>query len=296
MILKNLLANASFTRKSIFSISLILISTLLAISIYTFITSLLAGGIPPFNQPFLQGLQCVQGLFTFILPSVALAYLFSSSPTQYLHINKAPQTIAVFLTIGCMLVSIPLMNLIISWNESLVLPNWLAGVESWMKAKEIEAKTVTDLLLNTRSIGGLFINILLIGVIAGVGEEFLFRGIIQRLIQDKTKRTHAAIWITAILFSAIHLQFYGFFPRMLLGAFFGYLVVWSGNLWLPVIAHFFNNAMGVTFDYLQRNGIITDSSYETFGADGTTWWASIASLAIFCLLLHYLRKNTARKI
>ncbi len=100
------------------------------------------------------------------------------------------------------------------------------------------------------------------------------------------------IWVSAILFSALHMQFYGFFPRMLLGAFFGYLLLWSGSLWLPIIAHFVNNCVAVIFYYLKFNGIkVVD--IEIIGT-GETLWLGILS-GIVCVFLGYLiRKSTLK--
>jgi uncharacterized protein len=69
-----------------------------------------------------------------------------------------------------------------------------------------------------------------------------------------TKNIHVSIWFAAILFSAIHFQFFGFVPRMLLGALFGYIYYWSGNLTLAILAHFVNNGVSVLALYLHQQG------------------------------------------
>ena len=82
-------------------------------------------------------------------------------------------------------------------------------------------------------------------VAAGITEEFLFRGALQRIIGKWTYNHHIIIWSAAIIFSTFHMQFFGFLPRMLLGAYFGYLLYWTRNIWIPVFAHFVNNAIAV---------------------------------------------------
>ena len=129
----------------------------------------------------------------------------------------------------------------------------------------------------------------MVGALTGIGEELTFRGIIQSLVTEKSNNHHIAIWVTAILFSAIHLQFFGFFPRMLLGAFFGYLLVWSGSIWLPIYAHFLNNSMAVVAAYMLNINLTTDE-YEKVGTidNGTIWMAAV-SLLLFALCVYKIR-------
>jgi len=89
---------------------------------------------------------------------------------------------------------------------------------------------------------------------------------------------HAAIWVTAFIFSAIHVQFYGFLPRILLGAAFGYMAVWSGSLWLPILAHFINNAVGVIAFYIVRKQSIT-FDIENVGAENS-WYLGLIFVPI----------------
>jgi membrane protease YdiL (CAAX protease family) len=85
-----------------------------------------------------------------------------------------------------------------------------------------------------------------IALIPAIGEELLFRGVIQGSIFKNTN-IHVAVLLTSIIFSAFHLQFYGFLPRMVLGILLGYSLAWSGSLWLPVLIHFINNGAAVVF-------------------------------------------------
>jgi membrane protease YdiL (CAAX protease family) len=142
-------------------------------------------------------------------------------------------------------------------------------------------------LLQMDSFGILLYNVFLIAVLAAVGEELLFRGLLLRLLFDKTRNVHAAVWISSVIFSAIHLQFYGFFPRMLLGAYFGYLLWCSKSIWLPILAHFIYNATAVILSYLIQQDQ-AKPEWETAGANGDTWLA-FGSLIIFAALLWQLR-------
>ena len=135
-------------------------------------------------------------------------------------------------------------------------------------------------------------NIFLIAFIPAMGEELFFRGALQGALRD-WKGIKTAIWITAIVFSAIHLQFYGFVPRMLLGAFFGYLIFWSNSIWPAVLAHFVNNVMAVIFYYFKYNGYKLPD-IDTIGT-GNTLWLGIASGAIALFGLFQLKKQLELK-
>jgi membrane protease YdiL (CAAX protease family) len=136
----------------------------------------------------------------------------------------------------------------------------------------------------------LLLNLFVVAILPAIGEELIFRGAFQKLFSQLFKNKHIGIWLAAALFSAIHLQFYGFIPRMLLGAIFGYLLYWSGSLWVPIWAHFVNNAMGVTLSYLSQKGIVSED-IENIGTleDGAVY--IIASLLIVSSLLVWGYKN-----
>jgi len=127
-------------------------------------------------------------------------------------------------------------------------------------------------------------NIFMIAIVAAIGEELIFRGVIQKIFARWTGNIHLAIIITGFLFSLIHLQFYGFFPRWLLGVMFGYLMVWSGTLWLPIFAHFVNNAVAVLVSYLIHKGTISEGIWE-FGANRADIPVTIAATAISAWIL-----------
>ena len=129
------------------------------------------------------------------------------------------------------------------------LPGWLSGLEAWMRTKENYASELTGLLIKSAGIGALIINVIVLAIIPSVAEEMIFRGILQQILCRIFRSYHIGIWITAFLFSAIHFQFFGFFPRLILGLSFGYLFYWSGNLWLAIIAHFINNAVLVVMSH-----------------------------------------------
>lgn len=220
----------------------------------------------------------------FILPALFFARIESGNWQDYLKL-KSPLPVLLILTILLMFISVPLLELSVDINTSMKLPSFLAKMEEWMRRQEDQMAELTKQLLTMKTPGALLVNLLMLAVIPAIGEEFIFRGCLQRLFKELTGNYHIAIWLTAIIFSAIHMQFYGFIPRMLLGAMFGYLLVWSNSLWLPILAHFVNNATAVITAYVfQQQGKSLDQLSET---QTGSWPAYLISLAGTSVLLWY---------
>lgn len=241
------------------------------------------------SASFLRLSVCLQSIFIFLVPALLCAYLFEKKPLSYLKINKPIDIRFLILSIILIIAVQPLVSWLGYYNSTLSLPASLAPLEQQMKEwEDMATKTMEQLLLNS-SVSVLLLNIFVIAIIAGITEEFFFRGSVQQLITKISSNKHVAIWITAFIFSAIHFQFYGFFPRMFLGALLGYLFVWSGNLWIPVIVHSMNNAMSVLLFHFYY-GTSTYDKIESIGV-GDTWWTSLISLVITALVCYLLIKD-----
>lgn len=191
----------------------------------------------------------VQDFMVFIVPAIGTAMVASRLPARLLAVDHWAGWRNVLWSLLAMCASIPAMNVIIEWNQNIRLPESMAGFEARMRAMEEAAAASTELLIGGSGLGSLLVSVLIVGVLAGFSEELFFRGALQRLLGMTRMNRHVAVWLTAFVFSAVHFQFFGFVPRMLLGAFFGYLLLWSGSLWLPVIAHVFNNTLVVISEY-----------------------------------------------
>lgn len=245
------------------------ISVLCAVPFYgTDILNILAGGMDLTDYEeinLMKFFQIVSQVGIFVLPSVIFAWLSYGEIEKSLALRKFPTYQTSILTAILVFMMLPGIHLLIQFNESLQLPDFLQGIETWMQQKENDAMRLTESFLNTTSLGGLAINMLMIGVLASVGEELLFRSVLIRLLIDWFKNKHIAVILSAIIFSAFHLQFYGFLPRFALGVVFGYLFIWSGSVWLPILAHFVNNASAVMVTFLAKKGYIVTNA-EDFGA------------------------------
>lgn len=215
----------------------------------------------------------VQDIFMLIVPAVVTAMLVTRQPVELLCLGRAPRYQMVVAAVLVMIFSSPFMSWIIELNASMHLPESLAGFEAKIRAMEDNATAAVEMVLGPHTVGNLVVSLLIVGVMAGVAEELFFRGALQRLLASARMSPHVAVWIAAAVFSAVHFQFFGFVPRMLLGAFFGYLMLWSGSVWLPMIAHAVNNSLYVVLRYTTGSGEPSIS-----GAD------SAASIIISALL------------
>ena len=224
----------------------------------------------------------IQDIFAFILPAVVAMALFYLRPLHVMGLDRMPLLKALAVVVVFYLVSLPAMNWLVDFNGSMVLPSWMSGVEEAMRQAEDMAADATKQILDINTIPQLLFCLFVVGLMAGLSEEMLFRGAMQRTMQDSRLGAHTAIWVTAIVFSAFHMQFFGFLPRMLLGAWLGYLFVWTRSLWVPIIAHTLNNSTVVVMSYLAGKGVVPEGFGDNLGlpADGAFPWMATASLVL----------------
>jgi membrane protease YdiL (CAAX protease family) len=199
----------------------------------------------------LRYILIVQDIALFTIPSIIILRLMNSDASGNFTEFKIPQLKEIGLVVILTFCIFPVTSFTGQFNTMMHLPGWLSGVENWMTDMETNADTTTDLLIVSKSFGAMMFNLLTFGLITAISEELIFRGVFQKIFYNMFKSGHVAIWVTAFLFSAIHFQFFGFIPRFILGLAFGYLFFWSGNLWMPMIAHFVNNAFPVILVYVQ---------------------------------------------
>lgn len=248
----------------------------------------------------LKWLQCIQSMSLFLLPALLCAWVWEEKhrPFHWLRMDKMISWRVVGLAALVMVCAIPGINLLADLNGRIVLPECLSSLEQFFRQMEEEAALLTKRFMQADDIWVMMINMGLMAVLPALAEEISFRGVLQQLLSGKVEvssprrismRTHVAIWLTAVIFSAIHMQFYGFIPRMLMGALFGYVFVWTGNLWVPIVMHFVNNGMAVLVYYiLSSKGVAMETNYaDTLGA-GTTWWLGVISLLTVGILLRVL--------
>ena len=211
----------------------------------------------------LRFMQISSQLFTFVFPPIGYAFLVKNEPVKALGLKKS--NILWFLIGTAMIFAIMPFNSIISeWNANLTLPDSMSRLEYLMKQMQESATEMIEKFVSVDTIGGLILNLFMIAGLAALGEELLFRSIIQTSLIKICKNAHIGILIASAIFSFIHLEFYGFVPRLILGMLLGYMFYFSGSIWIPMLMHFLNNGT-VVFIYFLNNKGITNIDVDTFG-------------------------------
>ena len=244
------------------------------------------------NVALLEYFQVVQSFGLFIFPPLLAGWLFERSSVRFLALGKAspwPFYLATFLL---MFISLPFINWLIAVNGNLHLPAALQEMEEWMRSTEEQATRLTDAFMAMPSFTTFLFNLFMVAALPAIGEEFVFRGLFQRLFREWLGNIHTAILLSAILFSALHMQFFGFLPRLALGILFGYLFYYSGSLWVPVFAHFLNNGAAVVVEYLSQSGML-HGNYEDFGATHNVLLIVLSGLSVL-LLFFWLHRRYHR--
>lgn len=203
----------------------------------------------------LRLLSVLQDVLVFILPAILAAMVVTRLPATFLSIDKKIPLKPLILSIIVMFTAMPAMEWIVSLNEGIHFPDSMHRLEESLRAMENEAETAVTALLGAPDTINIVISILIIGLLTGISEELFFRGALQNLFFATRMKKHLCVWITAIIFSALHFQFFGFVPRILLGVYFGYLLWWTGSLWVPIILHALNNSLVVLTTQLGEESV-----------------------------------------
>lgn len=243
--------------------------------------AVLANPTPEYAEA-LMWMNNVTQIFTFLFPVLFFFLLFGGKNVNQLLLSKGG--ILVLLSPVLMFFANGIIDISAKINKAMIPEN--SFLERAFKPTEEMAERITKLMLDLDATVPMWLTFLSIAIIPALLEELSFRGVVQPLLAKMTGNVHAAIWITAALFSLIHVQFYGFLPRMLMGALLGYLVIWSGSLWASILAHFANNALAIVL-YRQFGSLETPE-----GATMNQWYSYLISAALFLMLLvHFIRKS-----
>lgn len=242
------------------------------------------------NLGIMKYFQIWLSVGTFIFPAFVIAYFISGNAVGYLKVNQSLNIISILNVILVMLIALPIINILAKWNSEMELPGFLDGLEARMRDMEDRAGQLTDTFLKSNSATQYVVNLFMIAIIPALGEEFLFRGVIQRIFCEWTKNKHIGVIIAAVIFSAFHLQFYGFMPRLAMGIFFGYLFIWSGSIWLPVLAHFVNNGLAVTVYFIYGKEFV-EKDVDSLGTGNGGFLLIVITTIFVALLIGYIYRT-----
>jgi membrane protease YdiL (CAAX protease family) len=293
--------------KPFLQLILILSLCLISVTLFSVLGGLIAFfsyGIESFNindlgnPNTIKRLKVIQ-LFTagglFIAAPIAYAFVSSGNISKRLSLKNSSKPINYLLVLIMMIISAPFVSWVIEMNANIILPEFMSGLEQWFRIKQDEAFATQKAFLTFDGVGGLIYVVIIFVIIPALGEELLFRGVLQKIFINWTKNPHVGIWIAAFFFGLLHMQFYSFIPIMLLGAMFGYIFYWSNSLWLPIMGHFINNGSVVIASYFYPDSMKNDdiSIFGDSQSSAVFYVASfIISVAIFYLIWKVNQKET----
>jgi hypothetical protein len=239
-----------------------------------------------------QGVAATVGLI--LLP---IFYLYQSEHkklSSFFYNEPAWLVVIPAIAVGVIGVAVAITP-VVEWNMHVTFPEWMASFGQWVRSTEELAAGIIKAITSDLTPASFACTFLVVAVIAAVGEELVFRGLIQNEMIRAVRNPHLAIWLTAIFFSAFHLQFLGFVPRILLGAFLGYIYYWSGNLWIPILGHFFNNGLQVVALYLHQQGIISTDIESTESAPWEMVGIAVVLTGLLCVFYknYFLSRSTS---
>lgn len=241
----------------------------------------------------LRFMQISSQIFTFVLPPIVYALLIKENPFKSLGFNKTTIT-WLFLGVAMMYAILPLNSVFAEWNANIKFPDSMTDFERLLQDMQERATEIMERFVNVTSIGGLILNLFMIAGLAALGEELLFRSIIQTSLIKVCKNAHIGIIIASAIFSIIHMEFYGLLPRFVLGMLLGYMYYYSRSIWIPIAMHFANNGTIVFLYYLNNIGTI-NIDVESFGK--TNIFVLILSIiAMIALFWFTIKLNKKEKL
>ncbi len=243
------------------------------------------GGIP---TNAIRILQAFMSLGMFLVPALAYSQISKDREIEFYGFNKNVPIAVWGLVILLMFAISPFIDGIVYLNYNLPYPDFMSGLVEGLVAQQEMLSDQMEMLTEMPNISIFFINLLIIAIIPAIGEEWLFRGVIQKLFKEHFHSKHRAIWLTAFFFALLHQSVFYFLGLWLLGALLGYLKEWSGNIWLPVLAHLINNSLILVVLYFAPN-LMVDLDTINF-----EWLSFLPSLIGSGILIYFIHKVLAR--
>ncbi len=244
----------------------------------------LSGGIPaiPENRQALRFFQAMASTGMFVAPGICFMYYYNEERIGGFFQKSALSGWMALLPYLLPVLALPVVSYLYELNQAIVFPEAISMLEQKFKAAEQLAEQQTKLLLNMEQPQELLVCLMVMAFIPAIGEEMIFRAGLQRILQQGTGNVHLAIWLSAAIFSALHLQFYGFLPRMILGVMLGYLFASSGNLCWSITAHFLNNAAAILMYYFYQHKFLAITEEDL--AQGPWYLYGLATIGLVVMM------------
>jgi membrane protease YdiL (CAAX protease family) len=239
----------------------------------------------PWLPFFIRGMQAVQFIGLFLVPSwFAGKYFTTQSASSYLGLRKPNYPGFWLVGTFAILIALPMVQWLGEINRAIEFPSELTN---WIRSKEDEANETVKALLSRHTVKDLLLNLFFVAGLAAVGEELLFRGVVQRIFVRQFGQAWPAIIFSAFLFAALHMQFYGFFPRLALGILLGAIYWYSGSLWVAILAHFVYDAILITLVYFNP-AMLND---EPVVSQEALLYSGLLSALMVTMNLHWMVKH-----
>ncbi len=263
---KAILANREPYRKFLILVGISLILAVISSTIGLLVAQLITGisifgnasALSNLNNPevilALKITQLFSAIGTFLLPPLIAAYLFSDNVADYIGAAKKISVLQIILAIILLICIQPFVNWMSMVNQGIKMPDW---IENMLNSPGGSAQKIGEALMKGNGMMELLLSLVIISIIPAISEELIFRGVIQKLFIDLSRNKHFGIILTAILFSAMHMDIAGFLPRFALGAILGYMYLWSGSIYLSIVAHFTNNLLAFLMELGQKNNMLS---------------------------------------
>ena len=281
-----LIKNTSQGGKLLIFILLLIFGLAFSIVLGTIVTIINGSDLQDLKN--LQITQIISGVVGFLMPAVVYTMLVQEKPWNYLGFKKIPTW--SLLGIVAMFTIIPFLSLVTDWNDSIVFPESMRAIEEQMRSLQARSEEIIKIFISQ---GTLFSSMLIIAALAAVSEELLFRSVIQKSLIKLFKNAHVAIIVTALVFSAFHGDFFGFFPRFILGMMLGYMFWMSGSIFPSMLMHFVNNATIVMLYYLNTRGF-SDIDVEHFGSTDNVAIIILSLITTVAIFITCYRLNNKR--
>ncbi len=237
----------------------------------------------------MKWVQAVTSLGMFVVSAYISAWFFSNDPKNYLRLKEKTGFTMIFLVILLTVFTLPMNNYLTWLNNKMNLPDSMSWLQNFFENKELQMEKIMMKMLEGEGILTIMVNLLVVAVIPAIGEEFLFRGVLQKIFIKWSGNIHIGILLTSFLFASFHFQFLSMLPRFVMGVILGYLFVFTANLWIPVLMHFINNALGVIYYNFYYNGR-TGETLEEIGTPGHEAIYALLSAIIVMILLFVIRR------
>jgi uncharacterized protein len=250
--------------------------------------NLMSGNI---NNNLLKGMQIASSLGMFLLPVLIFYYMKEENPLYSLQLDISPKIVLLFLVVAIVIFSAPFIITITELNQKMQLPSYLSSLEQFLKDTEAQSESMLKRLLLMDTRFDFALNFLMLAIMPALCEEFFFRGCLQPIFTRLYGNIHLAVIMTAVIFSFIHFQFYGFLPRMIMGMVLGYMFAWTDNLWYPMVAHLFHNGLQVVGLYLYQRKVIT-YDLETAASPEPLFVLGSTFLMFYTLMLFHKKSGS----